>query len=153
MHIDETFMRLALREASKAADRGEIPVGAVLIDGSGAVISRGGNATISKIDPTAHAEVVAIRKAARKVGNHRLTGAALYVTVEPCAMCLGALIQARIGRLVYGANDSKAGAVRSIVRFPVEKTNHRLEIVSGVMAQECAGLLKAFFAGKRRRRL
>ena len=120
MEHDERFMRPALKEAAKAAARGEVPVGAVLADATGRIIARGSNAPISKNDPTAHAEIVALRKAAKNAGNYRLTGSTLYVTIEPCAMCLGALIQARVKRLVYGADDPKAGAVRSIVRFPVE---------------------------------
>jgi tRNA(adenine34) deaminase len=151
MGADDRWMRLALLEAAKAGERGEVPVGAVLTDSKGRVISRGSNDPIRKNDPTAHAEVMAIRKGAKKLGNYRLTGTTLCVTIEPCAMCLGAIIQARIGRLVYGADDPKAGAVRSIVRFPIEKTNHRLEIVRGVLADECGGILKEFFRAKRRK--
>ena len=150
MEHDERFMRQSLKEAARAAARGEVPVGAVLTDAAGRIIARGSNASISKYDPTAHAEIVAIRKAAKKRGNYRLTDTTLYVTIEPCAMCLGALIQARVKRLVYGADDPKAGAVRSIVRFPVEKTNHALEIEGGVLAGECGRVLKDFFAAKRR---
>jgi tRNA(adenine34) deaminase len=150
MEQDERWMRIALREAAKAAERGEVPVGAVLVDAAGRVIGRGANSPITNCDPTAHAEIVAIRKASRKLGNYRLAGTTLYATIEPCAMCLGALIQARVGRLVYGADDPKAGAVRSIVRFPVERTNHALEIEGGVLAGECGRILKDFFAAKRR---
>ena len=114
------------------------------------VVARGHNRPIRTDDPTAHAEIVAIRKAARKLGNYRLTGCELYVTVEPCAMCLGAILQARIRRLVYGAADPKAGAVESIVRFPIHKTNHRLEIRGGVLADECAAVLREFFREARR---
>lgn len=150
MEVDERFMRQALKEASKAAAREEVPVGAVLADAAGRIIARGSNAPIGSNDPTAHAEIVALRKAAKRTKNFRLAGTTLYVTIEPCAMCLGALIQARIKRLVYGADDPKAGAVRSIVRFPVEKTNHALEIEGGVLAEECGRVLKDFFAEKRR---
>ncbi len=148
--IDFHFMRLALDQARKAAAKGEVPVGAVIVE-DGKVLARGCNRPIAANDPTAHAEIEAIRRAARKAGNYRLTGCDLYVTVEPCAMCLGAILQARIRRLVYGADDPKAGAVRSIVRFPVEKTNHRLEIVSGLLAYEAASLLRDFFRARRGR--
>jgi tRNA(adenine34) deaminase len=148
---DEMSMRLAVKEARKAGERGEVPVGAIIVDATGTVLSRGFNRPISVCDPTAHAEIIALRKAARKKGNYRLTGATLYVTIEPCAMCLGAILQARIQRLVFGADDPKAGAVRSIVRFPVEKTNHRLDIEGGILAVECGRLLKDFFAAKRKR--
>ena len=150
MGPDEQFMRMALREAVKAAERGEVPVGAVIVDHDGNVLGRGANNPISKCDPTAHAEIVALRKAAKKAGNYRLTGTILYATVEPCAMCLGALIQARVGRLVYGADDPKAGAVHSIIRFPIEKTNHRLEIRRGILAEDCGRILKDFFSARRR---
>ncbi len=143
-------MRAALREAAKAAKRGEVPVGAVVADAGGTIIGRGANSPISKRDPTAHAEIIALRKAAKVLGNYRLTGTTLCVTIEPCAMCLGAALLARVGSLVYGADDPKAGAVRSIVRFPIEKSNHRLEIRRGVLAQECGKILKDFFAARRR---
>jgi tRNA(adenine34) deaminase len=145
---DVIFMRAALRQARSAARRGEVPVGAIVVR-EGRVIARGGNRPVRSVDPTAHAEVVAIRSAARKLGNYRLTGCDLYVTVEPCAMCLGAMLQARIGRLVYGAADPKAGAVKSIVRFPIHKTNHRLLVRDGVLAEECAEILREFFRERR----
>jgi tRNA(adenine34) deaminase len=148
--LDARFMRLALAQAGRAAIRGEVPIGAVIVQ-DGKVIARGYNRPISRRDPTAHAEIVAIRLAAQKAGNYRLTGCDLYVTVEPCAMCLGAILNARIRRLIYGADDPKAGAVRSIIRFPVEKTNHRLEIVSGVLAEDAAALLRSFFRARRAR--
>ena len=148
---DVRFMRLALAQAGQAAIRGEVPVGAVIVQ-DGKIIARGYNRPISRHDPTAHAEIVAIRLAAIKAGNYRLTGCDLYVTVEPCAMCLGAILNARIRRLIYGADDPKAGAVRSIVRFPIEKTNHRLEIVSGVLADDAAALLRSFFRARRAKR-
>jgi tRNA(adenine34) deaminase len=147
---DAAFMRLALTQAARAAVRGEVPVGAIVVR-DGIVVARGANRPVAANDPTAHAEIVALRRAARRAGNYRLTDCVIYVTVEPCAMCLGAILQARIRRLVYGADDPKAGAVRSIVRFPIEKTNHRLDIQSGVLADEAAGLLRSFFRDRRRR--
>jgi tRNA(adenine34) deaminase len=147
---DDRFMRMALAQAAKAAEKGEVPVGAVIIK-DGVVISRGYNRPIGLNDPTAHAEIMALRKAARKLGNYRLTGCDLYVTVEPCAMCLGAALNARIRTLVYGADDPKAGAVRSILRFPIEKTNHRMSVTGGVLAAEAAALLKTFFRSRRNR--
>jgi tRNA(adenine34) deaminase len=144
-------MREALRQAGRAAAKAEVPVGAVVVK-DGRVVARGHNQPIKKNDPTAHAEIIAIRKAARKLGNYRLAGCDLYVTVEPCAMCLGAILQARVRRLVYGADDPKAGAVRSIVRFPVEKTNHKVEITAGILADECALLLRDFFRNRRARK-
>ena len=145
---DDAYMRLALREAARAADREEVPIGAVgVIDGK--VAGRGSNRPIRGVDPTAHAEIVAIRKACRKAGNYRLPHATIYVTIEPCAMCLGAMVQARVKRLVYGAPDPKSGAVVSIMKFPFERTNHCLEIRAGVLADECGGVLRAFFKGRR----
>ncbi|MGA2533714.1 MAG: tRNA adenosine(34) deaminase TadA [Candidatus Aminicenantales bacterium] len=146
---DSWFMRAALREAAKAGDRGEVPVGAVVVQ-DGKIVARGSNRPVASSDPTAHAEVVALRRAARGAGNYRLTGCDLYVTVEPCAMCLGAVVQARVGRLVYGAPDPKAGAVRSIMVFPFDKSNHRPRILGGVLAAECGRLLTDFFHARRR---
>jgi tRNA(adenine34) deaminase len=142
------FMKAAIQQAGRAAAKGEVPVGAVIVR-DGKVFARGFNQPIRKNDPTAHAEIVAIRKAARKLGNYRMTDCDLFVTIEPCAMCLGAIIQARIRRLVYGADDPKSGAIRSIIRFPVEKTNHKLDIRAGVLSEECAGLLRDFFKKRR----
>lgn len=142
-------MEIALEEARLAAERGEVPVGAVIVV-EGQIVARAGNRTITESDPTAHAELAAVREAAAKVGNHRLTGAALYATIEPCAMCAGAMIQARIARLVYGADDPKGGAVRScfsILDHP--QLNHRVDVVPGVLADEAATLLKVFFAARR----
>jgi tRNA(adenine34) deaminase len=147
---DVTFMRAALKEAAKAAAKGEVPVGAVIVRG-GRVVSRGSNDPVKSSDPTSHAEIVALRKAARKAGNYRLPDCELYVTVEPCAMCLGALVQARIRRLVFGAHDLKAGAVSSIMKFPFERTNHRPEVLGGVLADECARLLRDFFRARRKK--
>jgi tRNA(adenine34) deaminase len=148
---DRDFMKAALREAAKAAEAGEVPVGAVVVRG-GRILARGRNKPVMSSDPTAHAEVVALRKAARKAGNYRLPDCDLYVTVEPCAMCLGALVQARIRRLVFGALDPKAGAVRSIMAFPFDRTNHRPEIRGGVLADESAKLLQDFFGAHRNKR-
>ena len=143
-------MRAALAQARTAAARGEVPVGAVVVH-DGRVIARGYNQPIRRNDPTAHAEIIALRKAARKRGNYRLPDCDLFVTVEPCAMCLGAVLQARIRKLVYGADDPKSGAVRSIVRFPVEKTNHKLEVARGVLEEDAAEILRSFFRQRRGR--
>lgn len=145
-------MRTALREAAKAAAAGEVPVGAVVVR-EGRVIARGSNRPIATRDPTAHAEIVALRRAARQTGNYRLPDCDLFVTVEPCAMCLGAVVQARIRRLVYGADDPKTGAVSSIMTFPFERTNHRPDVEGGILADECAGLLRTFFRDRRRGRV
>ena len=146
---DEQWMREALGEARLARRRGEVPVGAVVVL-DGAVVGRGSNQPIRATDPTAHAEIVALRDASRAVANYRLTGAALYVTVEPCLMCAGALVHARIGRLVFGAAEPKAGAVRSAMRmFDHPALNHRVEVAAGVLEPECAALMQAFFAERR----
>jgi tRNA(adenine34) deaminase len=146
---DIKFMRAALDEARAAAARGEVPVGAVIV-ADGRVVGRAGNRTITDCDPTAHAEIVALREAAKTIGNYRLLGATLYITIEPCAMCAGAMVQARIGRLIYGADDPKGGAVRScfsILDHP--QINHRVEVTSGVLAEDAAALLQNFFAARR----
>jgi tRNA(adenine34) deaminase len=148
---DIPFMRLALKEAKGAEALGEVPVGAVVIR-KGKVIGRGRNRPIAARDPSAHAEIQALRAAARKTGNYRLPDCDLYVTLEPCAMCLGALVQARIRRLVYGADDPKGGAVRSVMEFPFERLNHRPEIVRGVLADESSRRLKEFFIKRRKSR-
>lgn len=146
---DAFFMSKALAEARKASERGEVPVGAVVVL-DGKIVGRGHNRPISRNDPTAHAEITALRAAARRLGNYRLSGCELFVTLEPCAMCIGAIVQARIGRLVYGASDPKSGAVRSVMRFPFRKLNHRPSISSGLMAGESASVLRAFFRERRR---
>ena len=146
---DAGFMRAALAEAGKAAVRGEVPVGAVVVR-QGRIVARGANRPITSSDPTAHAEIVALRKAAKKSGNYRLPDCELYVTIEPCAMCLGAIVQARVRRLVYGAPDPKAGAVSSTMRFPFGRLNHRPEVLSGVLAAESAALLRDFFRARRK---
>jgi tRNA(adenine34) deaminase len=146
-----SFMRLALNEAEAAAAAGEAPVGAVLVDAAGVVVASGANAPIALCDPTAHAEIVALRKACARVGNYRLApGMTLYVTLEPCAMCAGAISHARAARLVYGASDPKGGAVDHGPRFFAQATCHwRPEVIGGVLAEESAALLKAFFKARR----
>lgn len=142
-------MRIALEEARAAAALGEVPVGAVLVQGE-KVLARSGNRTIRDCDPTAHAEMIVLREASRAIGNYRLAGVTLYVTIEPCSMCAGAMIQARVPRLVYGCDDPKGGAVRScfaILSHP--HVNHRVEVTSGVLATECAAILQSFFAERR----
>ena len=146
---DEEWMREAIAEAREAERRGEVPVGAVLVRG-GECVARGGNRTIADFDPTAHAEIVALRAAAREVKNHLLEGVTLYVTVEPCAMCAGAIVQARVDRVVYGADDPKGGAFRScfqVLTSPM--VNFRVAVTPGVLSEECAGLLQAFFEARR----
>jgi tRNA(adenine34) deaminase len=146
---DELYMRVALDEARTAAERGEVPVGAAVVIGE-RIVAHAGNRTISDCDPTAHAEIVALRDAARAVGNYRLPEATVYVTIEPCAMCAGAMIQARIARLVYGADDVKGGAVRSCFSvFDHPQLNHRAAVSGGVLAEESAQLLREFFAARR----
>jgi tRNA(Arg) A34 adenosine deaminase TadA len=149
---DLPTMRIALAEAQAAAARGETPIGAVVIDPfTGEVLARAGNASISGRDPTAHAEILALRAAGVAVGNYRLTGLTLVVTLEPCAMCAGAISHARIGRLVFGADDPKGGAVNHGPRFFDQPTCHwRPEVRGGVMAGESAGLLRDFFQARRK---
>jgi len=145
----ERFMREALQLAAEAERAGEVPVGAVVVV-DGEIIGRGFNRPISTHDPTAHAEIVALREAARQVGNYRLSGAALYVTIEPCLMCVGALVHARIETLVYGAPEPKAGAVESTQRAHEHAAlNHRLHVVAGVLAAECAEVVREFFRLRR----
>ncbi|MEW6597712.1 MAG: tRNA adenosine(34) deaminase TadA [Pseudomonadota bacterium] len=148
---DLSYMRIALDLAQAAADAGEAPIGALIVDpATGEVIAKAHNAPIAGHDPTAHAEILALREAAAKLGNYRLTGLTLYVTLEPCAMCAGAISHARIGRLVYGADDPKGGAVAHGPRFFEQPTCHwRPEVQSGVLAEESAALLRAFFREKR----
>ena len=142
-------MQLALEQAELAAERGEVPVGAVLTIGD-RVMAKAGNQTIGDCDPTAHAEVIALRDAARTVKNYRLAESTLYVTIEPCAMCAGAMIQARVARLVYGADDTKGGAVRSCFSMlDHPKLNHRVDVTPGVMGEEAAAMLRKFFAARR----
>jgi tRNA(adenine34) deaminase len=146
---DAEFMHAALEEAQAAGARGEVPVGAVVV-ADDRIVSRAGNRTIADCDPSAHAEIVALREAARSIGNYRLLGTVLYVTIEPCAMCAGAMIQARIARLVYGADDAKGGAVRSCFSMlDHPQINHQVEVVSGLLAEESVALLRNFFAARR----
>jgi len=147
---DELFVRMALEEARKAFEKGEVPVGAVLTDGEGTVLARAHNLTVAAADPTAHAEVLAIRHAALALGNERLTGTTLYVTLEPCCMCAGAAVWARIGRLVFGAADPKAGAAGSLYRIPDdERLNHRMEVRAGILEGECREIMQRFFRERR----
>jgi tRNA(adenine34) deaminase len=146
---DCRWMHLALAEARQAAAQGEVPVGAVLVAG-GVAIAAAGNAPIRLSDPTAHAEILALRQAAARLGNYRLPEATLYVTLEPCAMCMGAMLQARVARLVYGADDPKSGAARSLYTLGDDpRLNHRIVVVSGILAEECGNLLKEFFRRRR----
>lgn len=141
-------MRQALAEARKAASRGEVPVGAVLVAGR-QLLARGHNRSLAAVDPTAHAEIVVLRRAARKTGNYRLPGSTLYVTVEPCPMCLGAIIQARVKKLVYATEDPKAGAVVSRLKFDLTAANHRPELIAGLCQDDARQLLKDFFRKRR----
>ena len=150
---DAPFMRAALGLAAEAARRGEVPVGAVVVI-DGAVAGEGFNQPIGSNDPTAHAEIVAIRDAARRVGNYRLTGASLYVTIEPCMMCVGAMVHARIARVVYGACEPKAGAIESAMRAHEHPAlNHRLAAAGGVLEPECRAMIQGFFEDRRRSEL
>lgn len=146
---DAECMKAALEQARAAGESGEIPVGAVVTMG-GRVVGHGHNRTIVDRDPSAHAEIVALRAAAVVCGNHRLTDATLYVTLEPCVMCVGALVEARVRRLVFGAYDSKAGAAGSVVDLTAARyLNHRLEVNGGLLAEECGAMLQDFFAARR----
>lgn len=146
---DLQFMRMAFREAVRAGSQGEVPVGAVVAL-NGKIVARAHNRPIGTIDPTAHAEIIALRRAARKLGNYRLTGCALYATIEPCAMCAGAAVQARLSRLIYGAPDTKAGACGSALRvLNHSKMNHRILVTRGVLAEESAELIREFFRRRR----
>jgi len=144
----ETFMRLALAQAALAEAAGEVPVGAIVVI-DGRVVGRGYNHPIGTSDPTAHAEVLALREAGRARSNYRLPGAILYATVEPCLMCVGAIVQARVATVVYGVADPKAGAVRSLLDPNTLPLNHRFEVVEGVLAGECRQLLQEFFRDRR----
>jgi tRNA(adenine34) deaminase len=140
----------ALERAREAGARGEVPVGAVLVDGGGSVLAHGANAPLASNDPTAHAEIVALRAAAATLRNYRLPGTTLYATLEPCAMCVGALIHARVARIVYGAADPKGGACGSVLDFASDaRLNHRIVVEGGLLADESAALLREFFAARR----
>jgi tRNA(adenine34) deaminase len=146
---DKDFMRRALGEARAGAAEGEVPVGAIAV-AEGGVVGVGRNRPIAFCDPTAHAEIIAIRDAARVLGTYRLTGVTLYVTIEPCVMCVGAMVNARIARVVYGARDEKAGAFGSVYDIGRDgRLNHRLEVCGGVLESECAELLREFFRSRR----
>ena len=149
METDELWMQEALRAAQRALEAGEVPVGAVVVH-DGRIVGRGFNCNIADSDPTAHAEVVALREAGAAIGNHRLGDCALFVTIEPCPMCAGALVHARIRRLVYGADDPKAGAVHSVMQVVNHPSlNHQMEVRGGVLAGKCAELLQEFFRARR----
>jgi tRNA(adenine34) deaminase len=148
---DENFMQIAIAAAMEAKANGEVPIGACLVDHSGNVIASGANRTITDTDPTAHAEIVVLRNAAKIIGNYRLTGTTMYSTIEPCAMCAGALVNARIERLVFGAHDTRFGAVESIFELCTSPhLNHRIEISSGVLAEKCRPLVQDFFRERRK---
>ena len=149
MFMLESLMDLALAQARQAEKAGEVPVGAVLVDEAGALIASGFNQPISSSDPTAHAEVVVLREAARKASNYRLPGTTLVVTIEPCLMCAGALVNARVARVVYGAPEPKWGAFGSLLALEDLNLNHRIEVVSGVRQAACGELLRAFFRRRR----
>ena len=144
----EGFMRLALEEARKALHLGEVPVGAVLVAG-GEVVACGFNQPVHQLDPTAHAEIVTLRRAARVLDNYRLAGTTLYVTLEPCLMCVGALVHARVRSVVYGVAEPKGGAIRSILRAEDLAVNHRFDVVEGVLETECRRLIQDFFRFRR----
>jgi tRNA(adenine34) deaminase len=148
--LDAQWMRRALAAAIEAGERGEVPIGACVVTGEGRVLSIAGNRTRTDCDPTAHAEIVALREAARNFENYRLTGAVVYSTIEPCAMCAGALVQARVKRLVYGAHDERFGAVETQFRIcDSDSLNHRMEITPGVLEEECRNLMQEFFRARR----
>lgn len=148
-HMHVSFMRLALQEAEEAFARGEVPIGAVIVR-EGEVIACAHNLRETRQDPTAHAEILALREAASRTGSWRLTGTTMYVTLEPCPMCAGALVLARVGHLVYGAPDPKAGAAGSLMNIPRdERLNHRLEVTGGVLREECGDILQRFFRSLR----
>lgn len=147
---DENWMWRAIDTAKKAADKGEVPVGAIIVDADGRILAAAGNRTITDTDPTAHAEIVALRIAALRIGNYRLTGTTVYSTIEPCAMCAGALVNARVSRLVFGAHDERFGAVETL--FDIcnnPRLNHRIAVTSGVLAENCRRLMQDFFRARR----
>ena len=151
INAHEKFMQLALDEAKKAGQIGEVPIGAILVAENGAVLSAAHNQTIKQVDPTAHAEILVLREAAIKINNYRLLNSSLFVTVEPCIMCMGALVHARVKRIVYGATDPKWGAAGSLYNFAEDsRLNHRVEIINGVREEECRTLMQAFFRAKRK---
>ena len=150
MEDDERFMRIAIEAAAEARQADEVPIGACLVDEAGEMIAAGFNRTITDRDPTAHAEIIVLREAAKTIGNYRLTGTTLYTTIEPCVMCAGALVNARVKRLVYGAADERFGAVETLFRLCDNASlNHRLEISSGLLADECRTMMQEFFKARR----
>lgn len=149
MHPSDELMQQAIAEAAKAIEAGEVPVGAIVVL-DGVVIGAGFNQPIASSDPTAHAEIVAMRAAAARIGNYRLTGSTLYVTVEPCLMCVGAMVHARVERVVYGTTEPKAGALGSMTRaHELPGLNHHLEVTGGVLEEECRALIQTFFRSRR----
>jgi tRNA(adenine34) deaminase len=147
----EKYMALALEEAKKAGQIGEVPIGAILVSGNSDILSAAHNRTIDQADPTAHAEISALREAARKINNYRLLNTTLYVTVEPCIMCMGAIVHARVAKVVFGAGDPKWGAAGSLYDFSEDdRLNHRVTITRGVCEQECRSLMQDFFRAKRK---
>ena len=148
--MDEKFMQMAIESANNALNIDEVPIGALLVDNTGKLIAKSFNQTIAKNDPTAHAEVLVLRKAGKELGNYRLTDTTLYTTIEPCVMCAGALVNARIKRIVFGASDKRFGAVRSLFELCDNSLlNHRIKITSGVLENECKKLMQDFFRDKR----
>ena len=149
-HDHQFYMQMAIGQALKAQAIEEVPVGAVLLDASGQVLAAARNETITRCDPSAHAEILALRQAAERIGNYRLLASTLYVTVEPCVMCMGAIIHARVGSVVFGAPDPKWGALGSLYDFSADRRfNHQPEIVAGVCADQCRRLMRDFFARRR----
>ncbi len=147
---DEFWMRVAINASIEAEKLDEVPIGACLINEEGELIAVAGNRTRTECDPTAHAEILVLREAAKKIGNYRLTGTTLYTTIEPCAMCAGALIQARVKRLIFGSTDERFGAVESVFQLcETSSLNHQIEITKGVLADECRKLMQDFFRAKR----
>ncbi len=148
---DEYFIKIAIEQAIKAQKMGEVPIGACIVGSDETILAAAGNLTITNSDPTAHAEILVLRKAAKNIGNYRLTDCTVYTTIEPCVMCAGALVNARVKRLVYGADDERFGAVRT--RFELcdnSSLNHKIEIRSGVLAEQCKALIQEFFRDKRK---
>ena len=146
----EKYMKIALEEAKKAGQMGEVPIGAILVSDNSDILSSAHNRTIARADPTAHAEILALRDAAQKINNYRLLNTTLYVTVEPCIMCMGAIVHARVANVVFGASDPKWGAAGSLYDFSEdERLNHRVTVTRGVCEQECRSLMQDFFRAKR----
>jgi len=149
---DTEYMQIALEEAERAAERGEVPVGAVLVDSEGRILGCDGNRSIGKSDPTGHAEINVLQQAGKNRANYRLTDTTLYVTVEPCTMCAGAIVHARVTRLGFGAEDPKAGAIVSCYQIGSDqKLNHTIEVTGGILGEECGELLRSFFRSRRKK--